>query len=113
MATLIITLLFGLLIALFAPQNSEPIVLTFLNYRLPEMPTYIVVVVALLVGLLFSWIISLINNVATGFTIRGKESKIKNSKKENTDLVKRVHQLELENAHLVEKTKSSPDDRSL
>ncbi|MDO8618778.1 MAG: lipopolysaccharide assembly protein LapA domain-containing protein [Candidatus Daviesbacteria bacterium] len=113
MATLIVTVLFGLIIAYFAIQNTGAISLNFLNYTVPSIPTYIVVVGALLVGLLLSWIISLVKDITTGFTIRGKESKIKDYGKENTELLKLNHQLELENARLMAETKAPEDDKSL
>lgn len=113
MATLIVTVLFGLIIAYFATQNTGAISLNFLNYTMPGIPTYIVVIGALLVGLFLSWIISLINDIGTGFTIRGKESKIKDYRKENAELTKRIHQLELENTRLRTENNESADDKSL
>lgn len=113
MATLIVTVLFGLIIAYFAIQNTGVITLNFLNYSVPGIPAYIVVVGALLVGLFLSWIISLVNSITTGFTIRGKESKIKDYRKENAELTKRIHQLELQNAKLSAETDDSSDDKSL
>lgn len=113
MATLIVTVLFGLLIAYFATQNSGSISLNFLNYTIPGIPIYIVVAGTLLVGLLFSWIISIVNGIATDFTLRGKDSKIKDYRKENAELVKKNHQLELENARLSTTTNEPLDDKSL
>lgn len=71
------------------------------------------VVGALLVGLLLAWIISLVNDVSTGLTIRGKESKIKDYSKENAELLKANHQLELENTRLKAETNALDDDKSL
>lgn len=113
MATLIVTVLFGLLIAYFATQNTGDISLNFLNYTLPGIPTYIVVVGGLLVGLLLSWIISLVNGIGTSFTLRGKENKIKDYGKENAELLKLNHQLELENTRLKAETSAPTDDKSL
>ncbi len=113
MATLIITVLFGLVIAFFATQNTAVISLKFLNYQIPGIPTYIVVVGTLLVGLFLSWIISFVNDIATGFTMRGKDSKIKDYGKENTELLKLNHQLELENTRLKAETDAPLDDKSL
>lgn len=114
MATLIVTISFGLIIAYFATQNTGSLSLNFLNYTLPAVPVYMVVVGALLLGLLLSWIISLVNDVITGFTIRGKESTIKDYKKENEQLTKQIHQLELENTRLKAETNATDvDDKSL
>lgn len=45
--------------------------------------------------------------------MRGKESKIKDYKKENAELMKRNHQLELENTRLQAETNAPRDDKSL
>lgn len=113
MATLIVTVLFGLVIAFFAIQNTAIISLKFLNYTIPGIPSYIVIVGALLVGLFSSWIISFINDIATGFTMRGKDNKIKDYKKENAEYLKQIHQLEIENAKLKTSTNTSKEDKSL
>lgn len=113
MATVIITLIFGLILTFFAVQNTGPVTLRFLNYTTSGIPTYLVVVGALLVGLLLSWIISLVKDIGTGMTMRGKENKIKDYKKENTQLLKENHQLELENARLKATKNATPDDRSM
>lgn len=113
MATLIVTVLLGLVIAFFATQNTGTISLHFSNYTFSAIPIYIVVVGALLVGLFLSWIISLVNDIGTGFTIMGKENKIKDYKKENAELLKETHQLELENTRLKAETNAPADDKSL
>lgn len=113
MATVIITILFGLIITYFAIQNTGAVTLHFLSYTFDGIPTYLVVVGALLVGLLFSWIISLVKDIGTGFAMRGKENKIKDYKKENVQFLKENHQLELENTRLKATKNATPDDRSM
>lgn len=113
MATLIVTVLFGLVIAFFAIQNTATISLNFLSYTMPGIPSYIVIVGALLVGLFFSLIISFVNDITTGFTMRGKDSKIKDYGKDNAQLLKINHQLELENTRLKAETNAPIDDNSL
>jgi uncharacterized integral membrane protein len=113
MATLIITILFGLVLAYFATQNTDPISLKFLQYTIPNIPTYVVVVGSLLVGLFLSWIISLVNDISNGFAMQGKEKVIKDYRKESADLTKKVHQLELENTRLKAETNTVNDEKSL
>ncbi len=113
MINLIATVLFGLIIAYFAAQNTGVMSLHFLHYQIQSVPMYIVVVGALLLGLFLSWIISLVNAVSTGFTMRGKETKIKDYVKENAELLKLNHQLELENARLKGETDEPEDSKSL
>lgn len=81
-------------------QNTGNISLNFLNYTIPNVPTYFVIIGSLLVGLLFSWLVSMVNGIFTTFTMRGKENKIKSSNKENLELSKKIHDLEIENAKL-------------
>lgn len=100
MPTLILTVLLGAIIAYFATQNTENISLNFLNYTIPSIPTYIVIVGSLLVGLFLAWVISMVNGIGTSFALSGKESKIKDYKKENDEYVKQIHKLELENTRL-------------
>lgn len=113
MLILIIAIIFGLIISYFVTQNTGFVSLHFLNYTISRTPLYVVVVGALLLGLFLSWIISLVGGIATGFTIRGKESKIKNYKKDVADLTKRIHQLELENTKLKAETNEPLDDKSM
>lgn len=113
MATLIITVAFGLFLAFFATQNTGQISLHFLSYSLSNIPTYVVIIGALLVGLFFAWIISLIDGIGTGFTMRGKENKIKDYKKENAELLRQLHQLELTNSRLETAANLPSDDKSL
>lgn len=112
MATLIVTVLYGLVIGYFATQNTGVISLYFMNYMIPNVPIYIVVGGALLAGLCISGLISLVNDVSTVFTMWGKDSKIDASRKENAQLLSQIHQLELENTKLIEKTKSHSDKKS-
>lgn len=113
MPTLIVTLVFGLLIAFFASQNTDSVSLHFLQYSLQEIPIYIVVVGSLLVGIFTSWIISLVNEIGAGVTIWGKDKTIKEKDRQSIDLTKHVHQLELENEKLKTKLHVSGDEKSL
>lgn len=113
MTTLLLIFVIGLLISFFATQNTDPISLQFFIYQIAEVPKYVVVVGAFLTGLLLSWIINIINNIMAGFAIRKRDSKITDFKRENAELVKRVHQLELENAKLKERYNEPEDEKSL
>ena len=100
---MIVVLVFGLIFAYFAFQNTAVITLNFLNYSIPGIPAYVVITGALLVGLIFSWFLSLMKGIGTDMTIRGKNSKIKDSGKEIDTLNKKIQLLELENSKLKEK----------
>ncbi len=112
MTTLITVILFGLVIAFFATQNTAFASIRFLNYSF-SVPIYIIVVGALLVGLLFAWIISLVKDIGNSMAMRGKEHKITDYKKENAELLRQIHQLEITNARLETAANLPSDTKSL
>lgn len=113
MLTLIIILLSGIVVAVFATQNVQPVAITFLNYQVTSIPMYVIVLVALLFGIFISWLISMVGSISSFLTIRGKDKKINDGKKEATDLTKRIHQLELENERLKTEFNKQGDEKSL
>ena len=113
MFTLITIVLSGLVIAFFATQNTETVTLRFFESSIAGVPLYGAVVGGILLGLLLSSIITLVNNISNGITLRGKESAIKDYKKDNVELTKKVHQLELENTKLRTQADEPEDDRSM
>lgn len=84
----------------FATQNTQPTTITFFSYTTSDVPLYIVIGIALLLGLLLSWMNALIDSIFTSMEIRGKENSIKNSKQTIHELTKQVNALEIENAKL-------------
>lgn len=84
-----------------------------LQYSIPDVPLFAVAAGGLLLGLIISWIISFLQSIGTLFTLRGKEHTITDYKKENAELIRQVHQLELENVRLKAETKDEGDDKSL
>lgn len=113
MFALIVLFIFGIGVAFFATQNTQPISLTFANYSLAGIPVYIIVLISLVLGFAISWIISLFDVISSSFKIRGKENKIKDSNKQINELTKKVHQLELENERLKGESGHPRDDKSL
>jgi len=79
-----------------------------------DTPLYLVVISALLLGLLLAWIFSLVSSFSSKITLHGKENKIKADEKAIAELTKEIHQLELENTRLKEKSgEGENDDKSL
>ena len=112
MFTFILLLILALAFGYFATQNTLSIPITLANYKLPNVPLYIVIGVTLLLGLSFSWLMSLLNSFSTAMKLRGKDNTIKGSEKTINDLTKQVNQLEIENARLKGK-KESEEHESL
>ena len=100
MLTLITLVLFGILAAFFATQNTALVTITLASYIFRDIPLYLIVLASLLLGLVLSSLLGLVNSIASSFTIHGKDVKIKESKQTVATLTKRVHQLELENERL-------------
>jgi len=113
MFALIVLFIFGIGVAFFATQNTQAVSLTFANYSLTSIPVYIIVLVSLLLGFAVSWIIGLVDVIASAFKMHGKESTIKNDNKQISELTKKVHQLELENERLKGESGHPRDDKSL
>jgi uncharacterized integral membrane protein len=115
MLALIFTVLFSLVVAYFATQNTSYLILHFGYYTWAGIPIYVVVLGSLLVGLLFAWLFHLLSSISSSIRLNKKEHALKDSKDINLELRKKVHQLELENAKLTvkEKNKDQTDDNSL
>lgn len=100
MLTLIIFLVISSIIAYLAISNSMLVILHFGPYVFSGIPLFYIIIGSLLIGLGLSYLFALIRSISTGFTIRGKDKKIKQTQSEIVDLTKRIHQLELENERL-------------
>ena len=107
MFLLIATIIFASAIAFIATQNAGPVDLHLSTYHLINIPLYWIVLGSVLVTLIFSWIISIINSISSSFVLHGRDNTVKQLKKENGELTKKVHQLELEIARKSRK----PEDK--
>lgn len=99
MLLLIIAVLFGLLFALFATQNTSMTSVVISGYPV-DMPVYIVVLGSLLIGIIVSWIISMMDSFGSMVNMWGKDAKITESKHAIRDLSQKVKELEQENTKL-------------
>lgn len=113
MEVIILAVFVGLGISYFATQNTSLISLYFGPYVIPNISLYLVVIGAVLLGLLLAWIFSLVNSFSSKITLHGKENKIKQEERTIAELTKQIHQLEIENTRLKERTGEGEDDKSL
>ncbi len=114
MEIIILSVILGLGIGFFATQNGELISLYFGSFTLPNVPVYLAVVGALLLGLLLAWIFYILRSFSSSMTLHSKESKLKEANKTIAQITKSLHQLEIENARLKEKSgEEGPDDKSI
>lgn len=65
-------------------------------YVISDIPLFYVIVASMVIGLVFSYLISRIEAISIFFEIRNKNNEIKKDKDEILELTKRIHQLELE-----------------
>lgn len=105
MFTFIIILLFSLAVAFFAGQNTLPVTITLLQYQLPSVPLYVIIVGSMLIGFVVSWLVSLIDALFTTFVLRKKDSKIHLYQKKVSQLEDKIKVVELENTRLKEEAK--------
>lgn len=115
MLAFIFTVIFSVGVAYFATQNTTTLTLHLSSYTLTGIPIYLVMLGSLLIGLLFAWIFQILNAISSSWAWRNKENALKQEKKSNLELIKQVHQLELENTKLAAKkdNKDVLDDNSL
>lgn len=114
MIALILFVIFGLGFALFATQNTAPTTLNFGQYVLENVPLYLTVLATFGLGLLFATVFYIAKSITSGFLINKKRNEVEHLQRENTQLLKRIHQLELENTKLKAETgKESVDEDAL
>ena len=108
MLLLLVIILFGILLAVFATQNTQPASITLATYRLTDIPMYVVLMGSLLVGVLMSWVLSLFGAASSFFTLRRRESTIHGMDRTIADLKRKNHDLEVENVKLRERKNDRP-----
>lgn len=108
MLGLVVIIVAAILAAVFAVQNNQVVGIRFFQWAYEGIPVYLVVLTALLLGIVFSWVIHMINSFGAARTIHKKQSALNEEEKKNTELAKKVHQLEVEAAEL--KAKYNPEE---
>lgn len=99
MATLIVTVLMGLMLAYFATFNTQAVSINLANNFL-TVPLYMLVIVSVLIGLLISAVINGIDSISSAFALRSRDSQIRQKEKTVEALETKIHELEIENAKL-------------
>lgn len=106
MIVLLLVVLIGIFLALFATQNTAPVTMDLLGVPLEDVPLFLIVLASVFIGVLIAWLISLVGSVASFFTLRGKERTIQQTKSNISQLQRRIQDLEVENARLKERQPS-------
>ncbi len=100
MLILIIFLLAASVLVYLAQNNLTHVTLHLGATVFSGIPLFYIIMGSLVTGLGLAYLIYLINSVITAFAMHGKDNKIKQGKSDIADLTKRIHQLELENEKL-------------
>lgn len=100
MFTLILGIIFGLLFAFFATQNTAGVTLTIGSLALTNIPLYLIALGSLLIGFLISGLFNLIESVSSSLALMGKDSKIRHTENQVEEMSRKVQELEIENARL-------------
>jgi uncharacterized integral membrane protein len=114
MVALILLLILASGIAFFSQQNTMLVTVSFLQYSIPNLPLFYVMIASMLVGIFLAYVVHISQSISAALTISEKNKKNKKLKQTLLDLVKKNHQLELENVRLKKDTDSSTiDDKAL
>jgi len=113
MLTLLVTVVLGILFAIFATQNTGFVTLNFGGYVIQDIPIYLVVLIPLLVGTLLSFFLHLAKDLSQSMTINEEKGRIANLKTQLAEVTKTVHKLEIENTKLKKETGKGKDENSI
>ena len=108
MLVVIFTIIFAIGVAFFATLNTSLVNINIPGYNI-SVPLYLVVLISILLGFIFAWLLHLMNAFTSLFALRGKNKMIKKEKMVNTELTKKVDDLEIKNAKLENEKISKPD----
>jgi len=86
--------------AYLAQNNSMLVTVRLGTAVLSGIPLFYVIIASLITGLIWAYLVYLINSIFTNFSMRRKDKAIKHGKSDIVDLTKRIHQLEIENEKL-------------
>lgn len=112
MLILILSLIVGSLLVYISKYNFQPVSVNLGFTVFSGIPLFYIIVGSLVIGLVLSYLVSLIQSISTSFILHGKNVEIKRNKDEVLELTKRVHQLEIKNEKLGKDSGSEPGDRN-
>lgn len=113
MFTLLLTVVLGVLLSIFATQNTNTVSVNFGGFILPGVPVYLVVLIPLLIGTLIAFFLHSIRNLIQGLAINEGKSRITNLKTQLAEVTKHAHELEIKNSKLEKARGTSKDENSI
>lgn len=112
MLALILIVLVGLGIALFAQQNNGTVSLILGPYLVTAVPVYVMVLLSMLFGLFIAWIFSLMDFFSHSLLLRRKNTAIHSAEQHASELEREVVELREENARLRGEVQTEHVDRT-
>ncbi|MFZ2026675.1 MAG: lipopolysaccharide assembly protein LapA domain-containing protein [Microgenomates group bacterium] len=110
MLILILSLLIGSLLVYTSKYNFQPVSVNLGFAAFSGVPLFYIMMGSLMIGLILSYLASLIQSISTSFILHRKNVEIKKKKDEVLELTKRVHQLEIKNEKLGKDSGIEPGD---
>lgn len=112
MLILILSLIIGSLLVYISKYNFQPVSINLGFAVFSGIPLFYIIVGSFVIGLVLSYLVSIIQSISTSFVLHGKNTEIKRKKDEVLELTKRVHQLEIKNDKLGKDSGIEPGDRN-
>jgi hypothetical protein len=103
----------GVIFAIFATQNTGSVSLNFGDYVLNNIPTYLVVLTPLLIGLALALLFHIARDLSQKLTINEQKDDIRNLKKQLAEVTKIAHKYQLESTKLKSENGSPVDEDSI
>ncbi len=100
MFSLLTAAIIGTIFAFLATQNTVPVSIHLGGYTWTNVPLFVVAIASLLVGLIISWLLSIVNWAFSSMTIRNKEVRAQKAETSISQLQKRILELENRNTEL-------------
>lgn len=108
MLALFLFIVFGIGFAYFATQNVSPVAVHLGATSISGLPLYVLVLAALVVGLVIASIFYMIKSFSAHMAMSKLSRDVSAAKKENIELTKENHKLELEITKLKAKNGDEP-----
>ena len=112
MLILILSLIVGSLLVYISKYNFQPVAINLGFSVFSGIPLFYIIVGSFVIGLVLSYLVSVIQSISTSYVLHGKNVEIKRKKDEVLELTKRVHQLEIKNEKLGKDSEIEPGDRN-
>lgn len=112
MLILILLLVVGSVLVYISKFNFAPVTVNLGLYTFSSIPLFYVIAASVIFGLVLSYLVYLVHDISTSFTLRGKNKEIKKEKDEVLELTKNVHQLELANEKQKNNKNIEPQDKN-